>query len=179
MVLKKTTYDHHPVEILQGLFIGGSETHITAVALELQTAVLVTVTNTDDLLPWRIYNINTLALAAGITVPAGAVGALVDVAVNDSGADAAIAWMRFSPAGILYDSRTSYVYAGGGVASRPGARIVPILWTEAGDFAYAVEATGAAFSYTIKIIAWLMAGSRYTQPEIPSQELACGFRVNQ
>lgn len=178
-MVKKTTYDHHPVEILRGLFIGGSETHITAVALELQTAVLVTVSSTDDLLPWRIYNINTLALAAGITVPASAVGALVDVAVNDSGAAAAIHWMRFSPAGILYDSRTSYVYVGGGVADRPGARIVPILWTEAGDFAYAVNASGANFDYVIKIVAWLMAGSAYTQPEIPSEELACGFRVNQ
>lgn len=179
-MVKKTTYDHHPVEFLRGLFIGGSETHITAVALELQTANLVAATSLNDLLPWRIYNINVLAALAGITVPVGAVGALVDVAVNDSGASAAIAWMRFSPAGILYDSRTSYVYCGGGVADRPGSRIIPILWTEAGDFAYAVEATGAAaFDYTIKIVAWLMAGSDYTPPVIPSQELACGFRVNQ
>lgn len=178
-MVKKTTYDHHPVEIIRGLFIGGSETHITAIALELQTANLVAAAGLDDQLPWRIFNINVLALAAGITVPAGAVGALVDVTVNDNGADAAIAFMGFAPAGVLYASKTINVYCGGGVADRPGSRLVPILWTEAGDFAYNITATGAVFDYTIKIVAWLMAGSDYTQPEIPSQELACGFRVNQ
>jgi hypothetical protein len=178
-MVKKTTYDHHPVEILHGLFIGGSETHITAIALDLQTAALATVVDSDDVLPWSILNINTLALAAGITVPEGAVGALVDVEVHDSGASAAIHWMGFAPAGVLYASKTSNVYCGGGVADRPGSRLIPLLWTEAGDFAYNINASGANFDYTIKIVAWLMAGSRYTPPVIPSQELACGFRVNQ
>lgn len=177
-MVKKTTYDHHPVEFIRGLFIGGSETHITAVALELQTANLVAAAGVDDQLPWRIFNINTLALTAGITVPAGAVGALVDVAVNDENSDTAQQWMRFAPAGIIYAAKTIYVYTPN-VDDRINSRIVPILWTEAGDFAYAIDASGAVFDYTIKIIAWLMAGSDYTQPEIPSQELACGFRVNQ
>lgn len=177
-MVKKTTYDHHPVEILRGLFIGGSETHITAIALDLQTANLVAATGQDDQLPWGIFNINVLALAAGITVPVGAVGAIVDVAVNDANSDTAQQWMRFAPAGIIYAASTIYVYTPN-VDDRINSRLVPILWTEAGDFAYAIDASGAVFDYTIKIVAWLMAGSTYTPPVIPSQELACGFRVNQ
>ncbi len=177
-MVKKTTYDHHPVDIRKGLFIGGSETHITAVALEMQTAVLVAATGQNDQLPWGIFNINTLALAAGITVPTGAVGALVDVAVNDAASAGAQAFMAFAPAGILYAAKTMYVYTPN-VNDRINSRTVPILWTEAGDFAYLINATGAVFDYTIKIIGWLMAGEDYTQPEIPSVDLSCGLSVTQ
>lgn len=178
-MVKKTTYDHHPVEILKGFFIGGSETHITAIALALQTANLVgPLTDQDDQLPWGVWNINVLAAAAGITVPSGAVGAIIDVTVNDSGSAANPHHMKFAPAGVLYAASTIYVYCGR-TNDEINTRLVPILWTEEGDFAYGRDASGTNFDYTIKIVAWLMAGSDYTPPEIPSQELACGFRVNQ
>jgi hypothetical protein len=177
-MVKKTIYDHHPMQILRGLFLGDNENHATIFVSDPQTVNLVAVTSTDDLLPWRTYNIVTLAAAAGITIPTGAVGALVDVAVNDSGSSAGTHHMKFAEAGALYASKTWYVYPGT-VDDSPGSKQIPIFWTEAGDFAYGVDASGANFDYTLKIVGWFMAGNLYTHPVIPSVELACTFRVNQ
>jgi len=177
-MVKKVIYDKHPVQITKGLYLGDNEQQAMAIAFDPQAVNLVAVASTNDRLPWYMYNINTLALAAGITIPTGAVGALVDVAVNDGGSAGADAFMSFATAGVIYASKTWIVYCGR-VNDGVGSKQLPILWTEAGDFTYAVNATGAVFDYTIKIVGWIMAGENYTYPEIPSLELACGFRVTQ
>ena len=177
-MVKKTIYEHHPVQFKKGLYLGDNEQLLTVLAIDPQTVNLVAVAGTDDRLPWRVYNINELAVAAGITIPTGAVGALIDVEVNDAGSAGAAAFMSFVEAGAIYASKTWSVYCGN-VNDRVGTKQLPIMWTEGGDFAYRVNATGAVFDYTIRIVGWIMAGSDYTYPEIPSQNLACGFRVNQ
>jgi len=177
-MVKVTKFDHHPVQIKKGLFVGNNELEVQALVYAPQTANLVAVTSTDDLVPWRLYNIYTLALAAGITVPEGAVGAVVDVAVNDSGSAANATHMKIATAGVIYASKTFYIYPGN-VNDRVGTKQLPIFWTEGGDFTYGVEASGAAFDYTIKIVGWLMAGSGYTYPVMPSLDLGCALRVNQ
>jgi len=174
-MVKETKYDHHPVRIEKGLFLGSEQLDLAGIYYTQHSAVLASVASSDDL-KWAL-----LDLAAVVTVPDNAVAAILDVAVNDEGSAGAAAYAYFSSnvGGQLdLDSRLTYVYCGN-VNDRVGSKTIIATLTEDDKVAFCVVATGAVFDYKIKLIGYLIAGTRSSKVVLPSASLQAQFVVNQ
>lgn len=107
--------------------------------------------------------------------PAAAVAAILDVAARDNaGSDE---YLSLATPGVIIASKTQIVYCGD-VANRWQSRLVIAEMSDDYRIAIKVDASGAVFDYTIKIIGWLLDPSR-TRPSMPSEDLKATFVVNQ
>jgi len=166
--MKTHKFTKHPLEAQKGLMVGTEQEYGGLVQLDLRTAAILTLASTDDL-SWRL-----LSLAA-TSPPKDAIAAILDVAVNDSGSAANVTYMAFATPGIIYAGKTAYVYPGD-VNDRVGSRIVIVGLNDVDQIAYMIEASGAAFDYSIKLIGWILDPS-ITRPSMPSEDLKATFIV--
>jgi hypothetical protein len=176
-MVKETEYDHHPVRIVKGLSVGAEYMPGQIVYLHPQTAALTSVAGSNDV-GWSTLDIEGL-LASGVTRPAAAIAAILDIAVNDAGSAGAAAYMMVATPGIIYAGKTQYIYCGN-VNDRVGSRIVIVEITGPGDakFAYSIVATGAVFDYVIKLIGWVLGGELTSYVTLPYEDLTCKFHVS-
>lgn len=175
-MVKETKFGQHPVRIVKGLSLGSEYMPGQIVYLNFQTAAIKTVANTNDV-KWSTLDIDDL-LPTGVTRPVNAIAAILDVWVRDAASAANATYMALATPGIIVAGKTQYIYPGN-VNDRPTSRTVIVEITGDGKFAYMIEASGAAFDYTIKLIGWVIGGELSTHVTLPSEELKGVFQVNQ
>jgi hypothetical protein len=178
-MVKKTKFDHHPVEITKG-FLGPGEEWGSIAVLEKISALLDSGSLSDG---WGTLNISALAIAQSIDVPDGAIAVILGVEVQDSGASGAEAYIAFGYGGLIdltnFPGRAEVVYCQG-LDDRWIGKTVILPLTEANLVDYLAEATGSTtLDYRLKLIGWLIGGTDYTMPEHPYQNLHCAFAVDQ
>ena len=59
-VVKKTKFDHHPIAIVKGLFLGNAENYIGGVILDLKAAAIASASGTDDV-SWTTMDLEDIA----------------------------------------------------------------------------------------------------------------------
>ena len=174
-MVKETEYKNHPVRIVKGLSLGNEYVPGQIVYLNFQTAAIKEVANTDDVL-WSTLDIDGL-LPSGVTRPANAIAAILDIAVNDGGSAANATYMAVATPGIIVAGKTQYIYPGN-VNDRVGSRTVIVEITGDGKFAYRIEASGSAFDYVIKLIGWVIGGTLASHVTLPYEDLKATFNVS-
>lgn len=183
---KRTEFKHHSVRIEKGLFLGSQQLDILGVHLNFLDAVLTSGTITTSEEDWVAMNLITLMAAivqteSGVNyaVPSGAIAVILDVEVNDDNSDAAECKMEFAPVEHNYlgplSSHEAIVYAGD-VDDRKAARTVIVWLSDTMDILRKISVSGN-FDYQIKLIGWLIGGTRVSLAQWPSEELFAKFEI--
>ena len=179
MVLKETLYRHHPERVEVGLFLGTQQLDILGIHLMTLAAALTSGSfGTTDWVPLKL---SPLVVAAAEVIPSDAVAVILDVAVNDgagAGTDAylELASPEHGPAGILA-GKTETVYCGD-VNDLIDSRLVVVAMSDDFSIVYKATASGAgALDYTIKLIGWLIGGTRIEMPTWPYRDLYCSVVI--
>ena len=178
-MVKETKYRHHPERIEKGLFIGSQQLDILGIHLMTIAAALTSGSfSTTDWLPLKLA---PLMATANKTIPKDAIAVILDVAVNDAGGAGTDAYLELaSPehgtAGILAGN-TETIYCGD-VDDHIDSRLVVVELSEDFCIVYKATASGAnTLDYTIKLVGWLIGGTRVTKIAWPSLDLYCKFVI--
>jgi len=169
MVSKETKFDHHPMRIVKGLALGSEQEYGGIIQLDLQTAVVGSAVNSNDT-GWKHLDLGTYA-------PVAARAALLDIAVRDAAGAANDAFLEVGNPGIIYASETQIVYCGD-VNDRYQSRLVVALLNDDNKVNIKVNASGAAFDYTIKLIGWVM-DPYVAKVTLPYKDMLAYFVVQQ
>ncbi len=170
-MVKETKFRHHPVRIEQGLFLGTEQLDLVAFRSDLQDAVIASDAGVDDA-QWTELTLSDL-----VTVPEDAVAVVLDVEVNDNGSAGQDCYMGFCPTHAIIAGRISNVYAGN-VADRKGSRVVIVELSTRDSVVYNIVASGAVFDYSIKLLGWLIGGTRLSKITPPAVDLLCIVDIN-
>ena len=170
-MVKETKFRHHPVRIEKSLYLGTQQLDILGFYADLQDAALASATGVDDI-AWTELTLNNL-----VTVPADAIAAILDVEVNDFNPVGQDCYMGFCPTPAIIAGRISYVYTGN-VADRKGSRLVIVELSTNESIMMMVEASGAVFDYTVKLIGWLIGGTDMSRITPPAVDLPCKVFIN-
>ena len=169
-MVKETRFRHHPVRIENSLYLGSEQLDIVGYHADLQDAVLDSDAGLDDAL-WT-----EMTLSDKVTVPDDAVAVILDVEVNDFDPTAQDCYMAFCPTFAIITGKVSYVYTGN-VADRKGSRIVIVELSTNDSICYSIEASGAVFDYSIRLLGWLIGGTDMSKITPPAVDLFCKFHI--
>lgn len=189
MVEKETRYRHHPERIEKGLFMGSQQLDILGIHLMTLDAVLTSGSGDSGLstTDWTPLKLSPLVVAAGETIPQDAIAVILDVAVNDediSGATNGL--LEFAPPEYEADGvsepgiptgHTETVYCAD-FNDRISSRLIIVEMST--DFNIVYKATASlvkTLDYTIKLIGWLIGGTRVARLAWPSVDLYCKFVI--
>ncbi len=175
-MVKETRYQEHPVRYEVGLFLGSQQLDVEGIHLMTLAAALTSgsFSNMDE---WAPLKLSPLVVAAAETIPLGAIAAILDVEVNDAAGGATDAKLELaSPehgvAGILA-GKTETVYCGD-VNDLIDSRLVVVEMSDNFSIVYKATASGGStLDYTIKLIGWIVGGTRIAKVTWPSVELYC------
>lgn len=172
-MVKETKYRHHPVRLEQGLFLGAQQLDILGFRLDLQSTALTSASNQSATAVWQELTLYNL-----ITVPTDAIAIVLDVEVNDAASAANVTYMGFCPTGRAMAGRCQYAYPAN-VNDRKSSRIVIIELSGQTypSIGYTIEASDGAFDYSIKLIGWLVGGTRVSRLAKPAEDLICKFTI--
>lgn len=170
-MVKETKFRHHPVRIEQGLFLGTEQIDLVAFRSDLQDAAIASAAGQDDT-QWTELTLSNL-----VTVPEDAVAVILDVAVNDFNPVGQDCYMGFCPTHAIIAGRVSNVYTGN-VADRKGSRVVIVELSTRDSIVYNIVASGAVFDYSIKLLGWLIGGTRLSKVTPPAVDLYCNVDIN-
>lgn len=179
-MVKESVYRHHPERMEVGLFLGTQQLDILGIHLMTLAAALTAgsvgsgLSTTD----WVPLKLSPLVVAAAESIPLGAIAVILDVAVNDSDISTftdgvlELASPEHGPAGILA-GKTEKVYCGD-VNDRVSSRLVVVELSDDFSIVYKATASGAStLDYNIKLIGWLIGGTRVAKVTWPSVDLYC------
>jgi len=186
MVEKETRYRHHPERIEKGLFMGSQQLDILGIHLMTLDAVLTSGSVGTGLSTtnWTPLKLAPLVTTAGHTIPQDAIAVILDVAVNDSDISTPTdGQLEFAAPehgaaepGILV-GHTEIVYCGD-VNDRISSRLITVEMSTDFSIVYKATASGAnTLDYTIKLIGWLIGGTRVARIAWPSVDLYCKFTI--
>ena len=175
-MVKETRYQEHPVRYEVGLFLGSQQLDVEGIHLMTLAAALTSgsLSTTD----WVPLKLSPLVVAAAETIPLGAIAAILDVAVNEADISTAtdgvleLASPEHGVAGILA-GKTETVYCGD-INDAIDSRLVIVEMSD--DFSIVYKATASlvnTLDYTIKLIGWIVGGTRIAKITWPSVELYC------
>ncbi len=176
---KETVYRHHPERVAVGLFLGTQQLDILGVHLMTLDAALTS--GSVDTTGWTPLKLAPLVVAAAEVIPFDAVAVILDVAVNDAagaGTDAYLdlASPEHGPGGKLA-GKTETVYCGD-VNDRVKSRLVILEMSDNFSIVYKATASGAGdLDYTIKLVGWLIGGTRIVMPQWPYEDLYCNVVI--
>lgn len=179
-MVKESVYRHHPERMAVGLFLGSEQLDILGIHLMTLNAALTSGVGATGLstTDWVPLKLSPLVVAAAETIPDDAIAVILDIAVNDSDISTftdgilELASPEHGPAGILA-GKTEKVYCGD-VNNRVSSRLVVVELSDDFCIVYKATASGAnTLDYTIKLIGWLIGGTRVAKVTWPSVELYC------
>lgn len=176
---KISLFRHHPVRIEQGLFMGLQQLDIVAVRLAMLDAVLTSPTGVNST-GWLPLDIRSLVVAKGGIMPYNAIAVILDVEVSDTNPVGAATYMEF--AGVEHNylgvpaGKIQTVYCGN-VTDRKHARLIVAQLSYDGRILCKITASGAVFAYTIKLVGWLIGGTRIDKEALPYAELLAKFTI--
>jgi len=180
-MVKVTEFKNHPVQFTKGIYtIGGEASAVIAAAEQISTA-LTSGSASDSV---GNLKLKTLCTSAGITIPDAAVGVILDVTVNDSGAVGEDDVMSFSVVPGLVDP-TNFPGCFQEVHCLPAndrkvSRLIMVPMDESCMIYYKIAASGGStFDYDIRLFGWLLAfnGARALVTH-PAANLKGKFVVN-
>ena len=174
-MVKETRYQEHPVRYEVGLFLGSQQLDVEGIHLMTLDAALLS--GSFGITDWVPLKLSPLVVAAAETIPLGAIAVILDVAVDDSDGTNTDAYLELAspehgPAGILA-GKTEAVYCGD-VNDLIDSRMVVVEMSE--DFCIVYKSTAQGpntLDYTIKLIGWIVGGTRIVKVTWPSVELYC------
>ncbi|KKN63876.1 hypothetical protein LCGC14_0497540 [marine sediment metagenome] len=174
-MVKETRYQEHPVRYEVGLFLGSQQLDVEGINLMTLAAALTS--GSLSTTGWVPLKLSPLVVAAAETIPLGAIAAILDVEVNDAGGAGTDTYLDLaSPehgvAGKLA-GKTETVYCGD-INDAIDSRLVIVEMSD--DFSIVYKATasgGATLDYTLKLIGWIVGGTRIVKVTWPSVELYC------
>lgn len=130
---------------------------------------------------WGTLLLEELVYTAGIDIPEGAAGIVLDVEIQDV-ADGEYS-LTFGYGGIV--DVTNYPGRSFTIFTRPGIDewiakqfILPLTDDYIIDYLAAASA-GTTLDYTLRLIGWIILGTDYEKPTSPQEDLPCGFTVQQ
>ena len=179
-MVKESVYRHHPERMEVGLFLGTQQLDILGIHLMTLAAALTS--GSFSVTDWVPLKLSPLVVAAAESVPPDAIAVILDVAVNDSDISTftdgvlELASPEHGPSGILA-GKTEKVYCGD-VNDRVSSRLVVVELSD--DFSIVYKATasgGNTLDYTIKLIGWLIGGTRVAKVTWPSVDLYCSVVI--
>ena len=174
-MVKETRYQEHPVRYEVGLFLGSQQLDVEGIHLMTLDAALLS--GSFGITDWVPLKLSPLVVAAAEAIPLGAIAVIFDVEVNDEFGAATDAKLELaSPehgiAGILA-GKTETIYCGD-VNDFIDSRLVVVEMSDNFSIVYKATAQGAnTLDYTIKLIGWIVGGTRIAKVTWPSVELYC------
>jgi len=179
-MVKESVYRHHPERMEKGLFIGSEQLDILGIHLMTLDAILDS-GSLSTMGNWLPLKLAPLVVTAGEVIPADAIAVILDVAVNEFNPAAATdGLLQFAPPEFGDPFPTGHVetvYCGDEV-DRINSRLVIVLLSTDFCILWKATASGAnTLDYTLKLVGWLIGGTRVSTIVWPSAELLCKFVV--
>jgi len=173
-MVKVTEFKHHPVQFTKGIYSAGGEV-AGFIACEVLSGVLASGSLTTGI---KTISLNALCVTAGITIPAYAIAAVLDVSVNDDTSGS----LSLGYKGIVdatyfpgYLQKVTVQAASNIVNSR--TMIVPLGESKIVDL-LAVASGSGTLDYVIKLLGWVIGGAGVTLPAHPQVNLKAKFVVS-
>lgn len=175
-MVKETKFRHQPVRIENGLYVGSQQLDILGYRADLKSALIADDTGVND----TIWTELPLSGITGVTVPTNAIAVILDVEVSDDGSSGGTAcYMAFCTTGSFVETpeesgKVSFVYCAN-VNARKFSRVVIVELSTNDSIHYTINASGDAFNYNIRLLGWLIGGTRVSKVTPVAEDLYCKF----
>jgi len=174
-MVKETKFRHQPVRIENGLYVGSQQLDILGYRADLKSALIADDTGVDDI----IWTELPLSGITGVTVPTNAIAVILDVEVSDDGSSGGTAcYMAFCTTGSFVaetaeeSGKVSFVYCAN-VDERKFSRVVIVELSTNDSIHYTINASGTNFNYNIRLLGWLIGGTRVSKVTPIAEDLLC------
>jgi len=161
-MFKETKFRHHPVRIENGLYMGSQQLDILGYRADLQDALIVTETAVATTTEWKELTLSNL-----VTVPDDAIAVILDVDIDDDTSSVGQCYIAFCPTGSFTaltpetSGKVSFVYCAN-VNERVFSRIVIVELTTNDSIYYKIAAQ-TGLNYNIRLLGWLIGGTRVSK----------------